>query len=289
MAAVFVTACSSDSDSGNQPSGDTGSDAATVQPPANAADKLADELKTRMDEFRASYSALKTDEEKQAARQSMPDPEEYLERFTMLAEEEPGSPTSVSALVWLAVNARDKEDVQAAALDTLFEEHLDSPKLKDVALSFRSARPSAQVQERLQMLIDQSPHDGVRAAATYVQAAYLQQVQQLREMKDPEMIDRIAEVYGQELVDYIQQLEIPEGRIEELYQSVADNYSDELIKSGDSERNLGELASAALNEIRNLRVGCIAPEITADDLDGVEFSLSDYRGKVVMLDFWGHW
>ena len=26
-----------------------------------------------------------------------------------------------------------------------------------------------------------------------------------------------------------------------------------------------------------------------EDLAGVEFKLSDYRGKVVFLDFWGHW
>jgi phage FluMu protein Com len=36
-------------------------------------------------------------------------------------------------------------------------------------------------------------------------------------------------------------------------------------------------------------VGQVAPEITAEDLDGVQFKLSDYRGKVVLLDFWGHW
>ena len=32
-----------------------------------------------------------------------------------------------------------------------------------------------------------------------------------------------------------------------------------------------------------------APEIEAEDLDGVSFKLSDYRGKVVVLDFWGNW
>lgn len=36
-------------------------------------------------------------------------------------------------------------------------------------------------------------------------------------------------------------------------------------------------------------VGDIAPEITGVDLDGEQFALSDYRGKVVMLDFWGDW
>ena len=36
-------------------------------------------------------------------------------------------------------------------------------------------------------------------------------------------------------------------------------------------------------------VGQMAPDITGEDIDGVAFALSDYRGKVVMLDFWGDW
>ena len=52
---------------------------------------------------------------------------------------------------------------------------------------------------------------------------------------------------------------------------------------------LGDQAKPILNEITQLSVGNVAPEITAEDLEGVPFKLSDYRGKVVMLDFWGHW
>jgi hypothetical protein len=37
------------------------------------------------------------------------------------------------------------------------------------------------------------------------------------------------------------------------------------------------------------RAGKPAPEIEGTDLDGKSFKLSDYRGKVVLLDFWGHW
>jgi hypothetical protein len=36
-------------------------------------------------------------------------------------------------------------------------------------------------------------------------------------------------------------------------------------------------------------VNQVAQEIDGEDLDGVHFKLSDYRGKVVLLDFWGHW
>lgn len=51
-----------------------------------------------------------------------------------------------------------------------------------------------------------------------------------------------------------------------------------------SDRALGRIAS-----LTQLAIGQVAPEIIAGDLDGVEFKLSDYRGKVVMLDFWGDW
>ena len=42
-------------------------------------------------------------------------------------------------------------------------------------------------------------------------------------------------------------------------------------------------------ERRGLGIGEPAPEIAGFDLDGVAFRLSDYRGKVVVLDFWGEW
>ncbi|MFO1076423.1 MAG: hypothetical protein U1E73_01710 [Planctomycetota bacterium] len=33
----------------------------------------------------------------------------------------------------------------------------------------------------------------------------------------------------------------------------------------------------------------VAADIAGVDLDGVAFKLSDYKGKVVLLDFWGDW
>src|SRR5262245_2897823 len=38
-----------------------------------------------------------------------------------------------------------------------------------------------------------------------------------------------------------------------------------------------------------LEIGDTALEIEGEDIDGQTFKLSDYRGKVVVLDFWGHW
>jgi hypothetical protein len=37
------------------------------------------------------------------------------------------------------------------------------------------------------------------------------------------------------------------------------------------------------------RLGEVAPDIVGEDLDGLPLRLSDYRGKVVAVDFWGNW
>jgi hypothetical protein len=51
----------------------------------------------------------------------------------------------------------------------------------------------------------------------------------------------------------------------------------------------GQRAKATLNGEVNLAIGNVAPDFTTKDAEGVEFKLSDYRGKVVVLDFWGFW
>ncbi|MHB8520806.1 MAG: peroxiredoxin family protein [Limisphaerales bacterium] len=43
------------------------------------------------------------------------------------------------------------------------------------------------------------------------------------------------------------------------------------------------------NPVSHLAAGKPAPEIEGQDVDGGRFKLSDYRGKVVMVDFWGDW
>ena len=41
--------------------------------------------------------------------------------------------------------------------------------------------------------------------------------------------------------------------------------------------------------MRNLVIGKEVPDIEGEDIDGKKFKLSEYRGKVVVLDFWGNW
>ena len=54
-------------------------------------------------------------------------------------------------------------------------------------------------------------------------------------------------------------------------------------------RTLGQAAEAQLDEMLDLAVGKPAPEIEGVDVDGKPLKLSDYKGKVVLLVFWGTW
>jgi hypothetical protein len=50
-----------------------------------------------------------------------------------------------------------------------------------------------------------------------------------------------------------------------------------------------EKANGYLRNIRALQVGSIAPDFSGTNVDGNGIALSDYRGKVTYLVFWGFW
>src|SRR4029079_4683114 len=68
---------------------------------------------------------------------------------------------------------------------------------------------------------------------------------------------------------------------ETLFERVVKDFADVKV-SARSTRTLGAMAEAELFESRNLVIGKVAPDIEGEDIDGVKFKLSDYRGKVVM-------
>ena len=61
----------------------------------------------------------------------------------------------------------------------------------------------------------------------------------------------------------------------------------ELVK--DSGLMISVKAEGALFEINNLQIGDAVPDIEGVDAEGIAFKLSDYKGQVVVIDFWGFW
>ncbi|MDD4820684.1 MAG: TlpA disulfide reductase family protein [Flavobacteriales bacterium] len=68
--------------------------------------------------------------------------------------------------------------------------------------------------------------------------------------------------------------------IDPLYNAFSEN-----VKAS----SYGKKISEKLERIRAIQVGMPAPDFTLKDIDGNELKLSDFRGKWVLLDFWGSW
>jgi hypothetical protein len=72
---------------------------------------------------------------------------------------------------------------------------------------------------------------------------------------------------------------------EEFFDRAGDKFAD--VKFGRG--TVGDTAKRELFELRFLSIGKEAPEVEGEDIDGKKFKLTDYRGKVVLIDFWGDW
>ncbi len=70
----------------------------------------------------------------------------------------------------------------------------------------------------------------------------------------------------------------------DLASEIKERFGNERFRSTSIEDVLNPLLDA-----EKLSIGSLAPEIIGTDASGQKFRLTDYRGKVVMLDFWADW
>jgi len=216
--------------------------------------RIQAEQKPWYQDFHATRSA----EEREALLDEVPG-REFEAELQALATEARGTEVALAAwtrLFGLAKELRD-EDMAGRALERITAEHLDSAGLDSLCRFIGSwARPgkTAASEAALRKMIAGSPHAAVRAAARFHLAVILAQA--------GSDAARAAEA----------------GRL--------------LRELGDSSGDLAEwktLAESGLYELEHLRVGQVAPDFEAVDQAHASFHLSDYRGRVVLLHFWGFW
>jgi hypothetical protein len=237
-------------------------------------------------EFQKAARAAKTPEERREVSKLMPKPQEFAEKFKKLADENPKSEAGLKALIWIAQNVRGGA-ASTEAIAQVLADYPEAKEIESVVPMLAMGNPSPDTETTLQQIIEKSPHDVVKAKATYALASALKRIVDLngRLASDEKMEETFAKQMGEKTMDYVTKVGTDTTRIEELYQKIVDEYPD--VEMG--RRTLGKIASGALFEMRNLAIGKIAPEIVGKDFDEVEFKLSDYRGKVVVIDFWGDW
>lgn len=248
------------------------SDAAVAESDAPVATQVAGlrsrYQKAQQDAYQA-YAASEgkpNDERIKIYQEKLPKPHPYALKAMELASQHPKDPGAVEALRFvIEITGRGQgssEDarLRSEAIDQLAQGRLDDPGLASVFPTFMYEQ--SQAGERLMRLAaEKSTNREVRGSAMFWLA------QSLRTSSE-----RSGDA---------QQL----AEAKKLYQQVDAEYAD--VKTPRS--TLGEQAKANLFEMENLAVGKAAPEIEGKDQDGKPMKLSEYRGKVVVLDFWGDW
>jgi hypothetical protein len=189
-----------------------------------------------------------------------------LARAVALAREHPKDSAALEALTWIIAGGIGSGRETDAAFDLLSANHSQSEQIEHVCSM--AAQYQGEVADRfLQKVLEKNPARSVRGVACLSLARRRKDAAEAAQSRKPPESNRL----GREA--------------ERFYERVLADYADVVSR----DRKLGDQARKALFEMHHLVVGKVAPEIVGEDLDGRRFKLSDYRGKVVMLDFWGDW
>ncbi len=246
---------------------------------------ITSELDAATNAFRAAVAAAKTDAERQAIRG--PDPSAYAPRVWEIVREEPRDATALEALAWLVEESRSQAD-RDQALAAIAKDHLES---KDLAPLCAKLGENQQVgPELLELVTTSNPDRKVRGTALFALARHqLESAKTARKLRGPqdEGLEGFKRWLGADRAGTLARTDPAtlEADAASTFDRVVREFGDVPWRTG----TLGDRAEAELRELRELTVGKEAPEIAGEDLAGVAFRLSDYRGKVVLLDFWGNW
>jgi hypothetical protein len=253
------------------------------------AQEMQEQVKARMREAEKAVQDAKTDQEKAAAQQRLrmmammpvapqtppgqgPDLA-FAPRFLAFAEKNPSDPSAFESLVLaLHTSALQKgpETVYAKALAQIRANHITSPEFARVLKEVGGANDDDSQQLLREVLAKNTDHK-IQASACKTLAAGLENAAKIADpiKNDPELRKLAEKQQGKEAVEKL----IAE----------ADHKRKE---AGELTKTLGEKFGDVFSEPT---VGKPAPEIEGEDADSKTFKLSDYRGKVVLLDFWGNW
>lgn len=166
-----------------------------------------------------------------------------------------GTDDAVQFLMMVVQMSSDKDE-QKSSIEEILKSHIDSPAII----------PMGGMLEYLPRMIDQEFADKARARMMESKNADVRGWALFATHKPTiEKADRDGEKYA---------------AAKKALLAAAETVEDGRLKK--------EMTSA-IDMREKFGVGCTAPDINGIDLDGVAFKLSDYKGKVIFLDFWGDW
>jgi len=181
-----------------------------------------------------------------------------------VVEKELASDLARESAIWVILNTPDGPEVDRAA-DIIIQHHAADPALASFCSELADGSPRS-APKLLRTVITANRDPQVQAFASFALAIILKR--------------QAAEGTGAPSTSEQAAIEA-----EGLFERVIAEHG-QIASNGTT---LAERAKPELFELRTLGVGKVAPDIEGEDLDGRKLKLSDYRGKVVVLTFWGTW
>ncbi len=233
------------------------------------ASPLATEIRAIIDEYENSVRAntqkliaAATEEEKNKFRASIPSAGPYATKMMKLVQTNLDQPDVVKGVNWLVTGAAGFPEGQEALkmLGTTFSDRAGiAEAVKQLEYHGLPAEPV------LKAVIEKNTHREEKAAALYALGA-------IHFKNFDASADRVSAAASK-------------SKALECFQQLYADYEDVTIQGF----KLSDTVAKMFFEMTSLQVGCEAPEIEGKDADGVAFKLSDYRGKYVIVIFWGGW
>jgi len=189
-------------------------------------------------------------------------------------------PTSKSAIDQLVKFAtRGDGEGKARAIGVLIDKHINHEKIETVIKSVSGGMPTPEAYQLLKAVSEKAMSSKIKANAIMSRIAFMDRINSYKSIFADADEERLK-IYDPEVIEFVNADRDPNemAGLEKMLERFIKEH-ESLLKKAEKE----------LFALKYLSIGREAPEIVGLDIDDVEFKLSDYRGKVVFLDFWGDW
>jgi peroxiredoxin len=237
---------------------------------AEETDAIAKSIRAVIDEYENNVRAntmkiieAKSEEEKNKHRATVPSVAPYAKKVMAIVEKNGSMPGTAVGVSWLVTQATAFPEGQTA-LQMLSTSHV---KLAGIAEAVKALEfyPFEIGEPILTAIRKENPNKTEKAAATY--ALGMQHFRRFEAATD----EKTLEAEKEKAMDY--------------FQEITAKYADTTINGFP----LADQTGRVMFEMANLSIGSKCPEIEGKDLDGDAFKLADFKGKKVVLIFWGAW
>lgn len=212
---------------------------------------------------------------------------QFVRPFLDVAEKYAGTKAALDSLTWVLKRFESGSNADRA-ITMLVESHAAHREIEQLYLHIGN-NPSLKVAVFYRRVIAVNKNPTAVGRAHFRLGNYLvRQAEIAREVRaNPDSLDKFKLFYGSALTEYLQKVDLSSIRKDAIKQfTVAvEKYPNVRTYKGE----LSELAGREKFKLEHLTVGGVAPEIVGEDIAGKPMKLSDYKGKVVLLDFWGDW